>query len=48
LKVEVSVTDQDKLAVPAVRLQLKSGETAVRVQDTDESGRAVFLDTGVP
>src|SRR4030095_8620210 len=42
LKVEVSVTDQDKLAVPAVRLQLKSGETAVRVQDTDESGRAVF------
>src|SRR6185369_10428847 len=42
LKVEVSVIDQDKLAVPAVRLQLKSGESAVRVLDTDESGRAVF------
>ena len=42
LKVEVSVIDQDKLAVPAVRLQLKSGESAVLVLDTDESGRAVF------
>jgi hypothetical protein len=42
LKVEVSVIDQDKLAVPAVRLQLKSGETAVLILDTDENGRAVF------
>ena len=29
LKIEVSVVDQDKLAVPAVRLQLKSGESPV-------------------
>jgi hypothetical protein len=43
-KVEVSVIDQDKLAVPAVRLQLKSGDAVVVVRDTDESGRAVFAD----
>ena len=43
LKVEVSVIDQDKLAVPAVRLQLRAGD-AVLVLDTDERGRAIFAD----
>src|SRR5216684_1660529 len=42
LKVEVSVIDQDKLAVPAVRLQLKYSDAAAVVLDTDESGRAIF------
>ena len=43
-KIEVSVIDQSKLAVPAVRLQLKSEGNAPMAQDTDENGRSVFLD----
>jgi len=38
------VVDQSKLAVPAVRVQLKSGAAALFVLDTDENGRAVFLE----
>jgi hypothetical protein len=44
LKIEVSVIDQSHLAVPAVRVQLKSGDAAPISRDTDENGRAVFLD----
>ena len=44
LKIEVAVVDQSKLAVPAVRVQLKSGAAALFVLDTDENGRAVFLE----
>src|ERR1035441_7550158 len=44
LEIEVSVVDQSKLAVPAVRVQLKSGDVAPIALDTDENGRAVFLD----
>ena len=44
LKIAVSVIDQSKLAVPGVRVQLKSGDAAAIAFDTDESGRAVFLD----
>ena len=43
LKIEIAVVDQSKLAVPAVRLQLKSGGDAPIALDTDENGRAVFL-----
>jgi hypothetical protein len=43
-KIEVSVIDQSKLAVPGVRVQLKSGDAAPIALDTDESGRAVFLE----
>ena len=41
LQIEVSVTDQSKLAVPALRLELQS-PGAVVARDTDENGRAVF------
>src|ERR1017187_2682494 len=48
LKIEVSVVDQSKLAVPGVRVQLKSGDAAPIaapiVLDTGENGRAVFLE----
>jgi hypothetical protein len=44
LKIEVAVVDQSKLAVPAVRVQLKSGAAALVALDTDENGRAVFLE----
>ena len=44
LKIEVAVADQSKLAVPAVRVQLKSGEGTLASLDTDENGRAVFLE----
>uniref|UniRef100_Q01SF8 TonB-dependent transporter Oar-like beta-barrel domain-containing protein n=1 Tax=Solibacter usitatus (strain Ellin6076) TaxID=234267 RepID=Q01SF8_SOLUE len=44
LNFEVSVVDQAKLAVPAVRVQLKSGDTAPRAVDTDTQGKAVFRD----
>src|ERR1035441_8839550 len=44
LQIEVSVIDQSHLAVPAVRVQLNSGDAAPLVLDTDENGRAVFLD----
>ena len=44
LKIEVSVIDQSKLAVPAVRLELKAGDAAAISLDTGEDGRAVFLD----
>ena len=44
LKIEVSVVDQSKLAVPAVRVQLKSGATPLIALDTDERGQAVFLE----
>ncbi len=43
LKIEVSVTDQSKLAVPGVRLQLLSS-SAPRTAETDENGRAAFAD----
>src|SRR6266702_4177683 len=43
LKIEVSVVDQSRLAVPAVRVQLKPADAAPSVLDTDERGRAVFL-----
>jgi len=44
LKIEVSVIDQSRLAVPAVRLQLTTADAAPIALDTDETGRAVFLD----
>ena len=44
LKIEVSVIDQSKLAVPAVRVQLKSASAALIALDTDENGRVVFLE----
>ncbi len=44
LKIEVSVIDQSHLAVPAVGVQLTSGDAAPMARDTDENGRAVFLD----
>jgi hypothetical protein len=43
-QIELSVVDQSKLAVPGARLQLKAADTATVVLDTDEGGRAVFLD----
>ena len=42
LKIEVSVVDQSKLAVLAVRVELRQGDAAPIVLDTDEAGRAVF------
>jgi hypothetical protein len=44
IKIEVTVTDQSRLAVPAVRVQLKLADATPIAMDTDESGRAVFLD----
>ena len=44
IKIAVSVVDQSRLAVPAVRLQLKSGDAAPILRDTDENGRAAFPD----
>src|ERR1017187_2332114 len=44
LKIEVSVFDQSKLAVPGVRVQLKIGDAAPIMLDTGENGRAVFLE----
>ena len=44
LKIEVSVIDQSKLAVPAVRVELKAGDAAAISLDTGEDGRAVFLE----
>jgi Carboxypeptidase regulatory-like domain len=44
LKIEVSVSDQSKLAVPAVRVELKSGAATLSALDTDDNGRVVFLD----
>ena len=44
LQIEVSVIDQSHLAVSAVRIQLQAGDAAPMVLDTDERGRAVFLD----
>ena len=46
LKIEVSVADQSKLAIPGVRLRLQSGDAAPIELDTDENGRAVFLALG--
>src|ERR1022692_2071418 len=43
VKIEIAVVDQSKLAVPGVRLQLKSGGDPPLALDTDENGRAVFL-----
>ncbi len=42
LKIEVSVVDQSKLAVPAVRVELKCGESPALGIDTDATGRATF------
>ncbi|MCU1232864.1 MAG: hypothetical protein JWP63_831 [Candidatus Solibacter sp.] len=42
LSFEVSVSDQGKLAVPGVRVQLKSGDAAPVVTDTDVNGKATF------
>ncbi len=44
LKIEVSVIDQSKLAVPAVRVQLQAVSAALMALDTDENGRVVFLE----
>ena len=44
LKIEVSVIDQSKLAVPAVRVELKSAGAVPIALDTSEDGRAVFVD----
>ncbi len=44
LNFEVSVVDQGKLAVPAVRVQLKSGDAMLLAVDTDENGKATFRD----
>jgi hypothetical protein len=44
LKFEVTVADQGKLAVPAVRVQLKPEDAAALAIDTDANGRAVFPD----
>jgi TonB dependent receptor len=43
LQIEVSVIDQSKLAVPAVRIQLKAGDSAPTVRISDDNGRAQFL-----
>ena len=42
LKIEVSVVDQSKLAVPAVRVALKCGESPALGIDTDATGRVTF------
>jgi hypothetical protein len=44
LNFEVSLVDQAKLAVPAVRVQLKSGDAPPLAVDTDAQGKAVFRD----
>ena len=45
LKIEVSVADQSKLAVPGLRLELHAGAAGFTAE-TDENGRAVFTGLG--
>jgi len=42
LKLEVTVTDQSQLPVPAAQVQLKQGDAVLATVSTDDGGHAVF------